>query len=185
MKKLRHALLIWGAMLFTPASHAAIISYGAGNISDSPNPAGYKCAIDHGTWIYNAGVVKPGVNGCNPIGAPTPIYPQRVAPASTKPTMAHRWWGSISFMGEMKIGDPNGAGYITPDPMTARITDRGVRILGIPGGLRSGPTSTSYPIPDPFNEVFDGIAVGNTDYTNLEGGLERFRQILHQPLGSL
>ncbi|WP_331344541.1 glycosyl hydrolase [Cellvibrio sp. UBA7661] len=174
MKKLKHALLVWGAVVFAPACSAAVTSFGAGNISDAPNPAGYKCAIDHGYWIYNAGIVKPGVSSCSPIGSPTPIFPQKVAPATSKPTMTHRWWGSISFMGEMKVGAPTDAGYITPDPMTARITDRGVRILGIPGGLRTGPTSTQYSIPDPFNEVFDGIAIANSDYPNLEAYLKDY-----------
>lgn len=173
MKLLQHALLL-GAVALAPVCSAGITNYGAGNISDSPNPAGYKCAVDHGNWIYNAGIVKPGVSSCNPIGAPTAIYPQKVAPASNKLTMTHRWWGSISFMGEMKVGDPNGAGYITPDPMTARITERGVRILGIPGGLRTGPTATQYSIPDPFNEVFDGIAIGNSDYSNLDAYLKDY-----------
>jgi endo-1,3(4)-beta-glucanase len=174
MKQLKHALLLWGAVVLAPSCLATITPYGAGNITDAANPAGYKCAVDYGNWIYNAGIVKPGVNSCSPIGTPTPIYPQTVAPASTKPTMTHRWWGSISFIGEMKVGDPNGAGYITPDPMTARITDRGVRIMGIPGGLRTGPTATQYSIPDPFNEVFDGIAIANTDYANLDAYLKDY-----------
>ncbi len=173
MKLLQHALLL-GAVALAPVCSAAITHYGAGNITDSPNPAGYKCAVDHGNWIYNAGIVKPGVSSCSPIGAPTPVYPQKVAPATSKLTMTHRWWGSISFMGEMKVGDPNGAGYITPDPMTARITERGVRILGIPGGLRTSPTATQYSIPDPFNEVFDGIAIGNSDYNNLDAYLKDY-----------
>lgn len=174
MMQLRRTLFIWGAALLAPAAFATITHYGAGNITDAPNPAGYKCAVDHGNWIYNAGMVKPGVSSCSPIGTPTPILPQLVAPAADKPTMTHRWWGSISFMGEMRVGDPNGAGYITPDPMTARITERGVRILGIPGGLRTNPTATQYSIPDPFNEVFDGIAVGNSDYSNLEAYLKDY-----------
>jgi len=174
MKMLKNALLVWGAVALAPVCSATITHYGAGNITDAANPEGYKCAVDHGNWIYNAGIVKPGVSSCSPIGAPTPIYPQKVAPATGKHTMTHRWWGSISFMGEMKVGDPNGAGYITPDPMTARITERGVRILGIPGGLRTSPTATQYSIPDPFNEVFDGIAVGNTEYNNLEAYLKDY-----------
>ena len=187
MKQLRQTLRAWGAgviaplaltsialspIVLAPSAFANVTPYGAGNITDAPNPAGYKCATDHGYWMYNAGLVKPGVSSCNPIGSPTPIYPQLVVPAADKHTMTHRWWGSISFMGEMKVGDPNGAGYITPDPMTARITDRGVRIMGIPGGLRTNPTATQYSIPDPFNEVFDGIAVGNSDYSNLEAYLK-------------
>lgn len=174
MKRFNRVLLLLGALGFAHTSQAAILNYGAGNISDTINTAGWKCTVDYGNWIHNAGVVKPGVSSCNPIGAPTPIYPQEVSPASTKPTMTHRWWGSIPFMGEMKVGASTDSGYITPDPITARITERGVRILGIPGGLRTGTNDTIYAIPDPFSEVFDGIAVGNSAYTNLEAFLKDY-----------
>lgn len=174
MKRFNRVLLLLGAIGFAHASQAAILNYGAGNISDTINPAGWKCTVDHGNWIHNAGVVKPGVSSCSPIGAPTPIYPQKVAPATTKPTMTHRWWGSIPFMGEMRVGSPTDSGYITPDPITARITERGVRILGIPGGLRTGTNDTLYSIPDPFSEVFDGIAVGNSSYSNLDAFLKDY-----------
>jgi endo-1,3(4)-beta-glucanase len=171
---IRKVLLLAASLGLADISYAALTSYGAGNISDSANPAGYKCAVDNGNWIYSAGVVKPGVSSCNPIGTPTPIYPQKVAPATSKPTMTHRWWGSISFYGEMKVGDTAGAAYITPDPMTARITDRGARIMGIPGGLRTSATQTTYSIPDPFSEVFDGLAIGNTAYSNMEAYLKDY-----------
>ncbi len=171
---MRATYLLFCALVFAPAAHSALTSYGAGNISDSANPAGYKCAVDHGNWIYSAGIVNPGVSSCNPIGVPTPIYPQLVEPAASKPTMTHRWWGSISFKGEMRVGNVNDAGYITPDPMTARITDRGVRIMGIPGGLRSSPTNTQYNIPDPFSEVFDGLAIGNSIYANMDAYLKDY-----------
>jgi hypothetical protein len=138
MKMFNRVLLLLSSMILAQASHAAFTSYGAGNISDTINTAGHKCVVDHGNWIHNAGVVNPGVSSCSPIGTPTKIYPQRVAPASTKPTMTHRWWASISFLGEMTVGDSNKSGYITPDPMTARISNKGVRIMGIPGGLRTG-----------------------------------------------
>ena len=174
MKRFNRVLLLLGALGFAHASQSAILNYGAGNISDTINTAGWKCTVDHGNWIHNAGVVKPGVSSCNPIGAPTPIYPQEVAPANTKPTMTHRWWGSISFLGEMKINTPTDSAYITPDPITARITERGARILGIPGGLRTGTNDTLYSIPDPFSEVFDGIAVGNSSYSNLEAFLKDY-----------
>ena len=174
MKRFNKVLLLLGALGFAHASQSAIINYGAGNISDTINPAGWKCVVDYGNWIHNAGVVKPGVSSCNPIGTPTPIYPQEVSPASTKPTMTHRWWGSIPFMGEMRVGATTDSGYITPDPITARITERGVRILGIPGGLRTGTNDTLYSIPDPFSEVFDGIAVGNSSYSNLDAFLKDF-----------
>jgi endo-1,3(4)-beta-glucanase len=174
MNRFNRVLLLLGALGIAHASQAAIINYGAGNISDTINTAGWKCTVDYGNWIHNAGVVKPGVSSCNPIGAPTPIYPQKVAPATSKPTMTHRWWGSIPFMGEMKVGVSTDAGYITPDPITARITERGVRLLGIPGGLRTGTNETIYAIPDPFSEVFDGIAVGNSSYSNLEAFLKDY-----------
>jgi endoglucanase Acf2 len=174
MKRFNRVLLLLGALGFAHASQAAILPYGAGNISDTINSASWKCTVDYGNWIHNAGVVKPGVSSCNPIGAPTQLYPQKVAPASTKPTMTHRWWGSIPFMGEMKVGASSDSGYITPDPITARITERGVRILGIPAGLRTGTNETIYSIPDPFSEVFDGIAVGNSAYSNLDAFLKDY-----------
>ena len=174
MKRFNRVLLLLGAMGFAQAGQATILNYGAGNISDTVNTAGWKCTVDHGNWIHNAGVVKPGVSSCNPIGTPTAINPQVVAPASTKPTMTHRWWGSIPFMGEMKVGASTDSGYITPDPLTARITDRGVRIMGIPSGLRAGTNDTIYSIPDPFSEVFDGIAVGNSAYSNLDAFLKDY-----------
>ncbi|ACE83197.1 glucan endo-1,3-beta-glucanase, putative, glu81A [Cellvibrio japonicus Ueda107] len=174
MKKFNKLLLLLGVLGLAQAGQAAIINYGAGNISDTVNTAGWKCVVDYGNWIYNAGVVKPGVSSCNPIGAPTPIYPQKVAPATTKPTMTHRWWGSVSFMGEMRIGATTDSAYITPDPITARITERGVRLLGIPGGLRVNGNEYTYPIPDPFSEVFDGIAVGNSSYNNLDAFLKDY-----------
>ena len=167
-------LVCLSALFISHSSLADITPYGAGNISDTIKPASYKCAIDHGTWIYNAGVVQPGVSGCDPIGAPTPLIPKLVAPASEQPTMTHRWWGSVSFFGEMTVGDPSKAGYITPDPITARITNRGTRILGIPAGLQARDKEYIYPIPDPFSEVFDGIAVANTDYPNMSASLKDY-----------
>ncbi|RYZ97024.1 MAG: glucan 1,3-beta-glucanase, partial [Moraxellaceae bacterium] len=174
MRMMSRVLLLLGSVVLAQSAQAALTNYGAGNISDAPNTAGWKCVVDHGNWIYNAGVVKPGVSSCSPIGSPTPIYPQKTGPAATKPTMTHRWWGSIPFLGEMKIANSNDAGYITPDPMTARVSERGVRIMGIPGGLRTTTTQTTYSIPDPFSEVFDGIAVGNASYNNLEAYLKDY-----------
>ncbi|SFD14151.1 Endoglucanase Acf2 [Microbulbifer thermotolerans] len=159
-----------------PLAEAAFTSYGAGNISDTINPAGYSCVVDYGYWIHNAGVVEPGVSSCDPIGTPTPRYPQLVAPASEKPTMTHRWWGSVSFLGEMTIGDSGDAAYITPDPITARISNRGARLLSIPAGIKtlSNGIESTYQIPDPFNEVFDGIAVGNSAYDDMDAYLKDY-----------
>lgn len=168
------ALFLLMSLGLAHTGYAALINYGAGNISDTINPASYKCVVDHGTWIHNAGVVQPGVNGCNPIGAPTPLTPQLVSPAADGLTMTHRWWGSIPFIGEMKVGDGAGAGHITPDPLTARITDRGVRIMGIPGGLRAGTNDYIYAIPDAVSEVFDGIAIGNTASSALDAYLKDY-----------
>jgi endoglucanase Acf2 len=94
--------------------------------------------------------------------------PQVTGDAAAQPFAAHRWWGSVSFIGEMTLGDPNGAGYITPDPITARISNAGFRMMGIPGGLNVYGIDYGYRIPDPFSEVFDGIAIANSAYNNLE-----------------
>jgi endoglucanase Acf2 len=74
----------------------------------------------------------------------------------------------------MTIGDANDAAYITPDPMTARVTDRGFRVMGIPSGLATAGDRFLYSVPDPFSEVFDGIAIGNADFSNLEAYLKDF-----------
>lgn len=153
-----------------------ITTYGAGNISDNINPDSWECTIDHGTWIHSAGVVNPGVSSCSPIGNPTHLQPQVVEALADEPIPTHKWWGSIPFLGEMELGNPSKAAYITPDPIYARISNKGVRILGIPSGLRAhSPTGLSrfgYDIPDPFAEVFDGIAVANSDHDDLEGYLK-------------
>ncbi len=155
-----------------------ITAYGAGSISDTVNPDSYRCIYDYGNWIYNAGIVEPGIAGCDtntgiPTGTPTKVYPQLTGPAEAKPTPTHKWWGSIPFMGEMTIGDANDAAYITPDPITARITNKGVRVMGIPTGLTTtNANQFMYQIPDPFSEVMDGLAIGNSLHSNLEGYLK-------------
>jgi len=154
-----------------------IIPFGAGSISNVINPASYECTIDHGTWIHSAGVVQPGIDSCSPIGQPTRIYPQVVGQAAKNPTPTHKWWGSISFHGEMKIGNHYTTAYITPDPLYARISNKGVRILGIPCGLKVVPDGLSnikYEPPDPFVEVFDGIAVANSEYDDLQAYLKDY-----------
>ena len=154
-----------------------LLAFGAGNVADRINPASYRCVVDHGNWIYNAGVVEPGIAGCNaatqtPIGLPTARVPQTVEPASQKPTATHRWWGSVPFLGEMRVGNPSDAAYITPDPIIARITERGVRLMGIPGGISLSSDGFLYSLPDPFVEVFDGIAVGNSQHGDLNAYLK-------------
>jgi hypothetical protein len=61
-----------------PSGDYTITAYGAGSISDTINPASYRCVVDFGNWIYNAGVVQPGIDACNdstgiPTGTPTPV----------------------------------------------------------------------------------------------------------------
>lgn len=146
---------------------------GSASYSDTINPNSYRCVFDFGNWVYSAGVVAPGVADCDtttgtPIGEPTPLFPQVVGEAAQKPMAAHRWWGSVSFIGEMAIGDPNRAGYITPDPITARISNTGFRMMGIPNGLNVYGNDFGYRIPNPFAEVFDGIAIANSNYNALE-----------------
>jgi hypothetical protein len=154
-----------------------ITAYGAGSISDTINPASYRCVVDNGNWIYNAGVVEPAIQACDaatgiPTGTPTPLLPQLTGPAANSPTPTHKWWGSIPFLGEMSVGNPADAAYITPDPMMARITNRGVRVMGIPSGLKPSVNGFGYPVPAPFDEVSDGIAIGNTDFANMDAYLK-------------
>ena len=160
-----------------PADYT-VDSYGAGSIADTIYTVSHRCKDDYGYWVENAGVISTQreiqIQGCNqgsgiPTGVVTKLYPQLTGPAAAKPTQTHKWWGSVSFLGEMTVGDAADAAYITPDPITARITNKGVRVMGIPSGLRiDGVNNFYYPIPDHASEVFDGIAIGNSDYANLE-----------------
>jgi endo-1,3(4)-beta-glucanase len=163
------------ACLFAMPARAAVLPMGAGSIADNVNPAGYGCVIDYGYWIHSAGVVKPGIAGCDPfgdangvpVGSPTKLYPQLVGPAAMRPTATHRWWGSVPFYGEGQVGG-SGAGYLTADPVIARVSNRGLRVLGLPNGVRmTDPNQFQYPIPTPSSEVFDGIAIGNTLYSSM------------------
>lgn len=154
-----------------------ITAYGAGSVADGINPDSYRCVNDFGNWIYNAGVVEPPIDSCNtttgiPTGTPIQMYPQLTGAAAEQPTPTHKWWGSIPFLGEMQTGNPDQAAYITPDPIMARVTEKGVRVLSIPGGLGLYTDGFMYAIPDPFIEVFDGIAVGNSAHADLEAYLK-------------
>lgn len=172
---IRGALLA-SALITSHFSSADIIDYGKGNISDSINPASRQCVQDHGFWVFSAGVVEPGIAGCNdgvPVGEPTPIVPQLSHPASAEVTAAHRWWGSVAYYGEQQTGNPNHAGHITPDPYTARVTEKGVRLMSIPGGLRAiNATNVGLLTPDPFAEVFDGIAIGNSAFSQMDATMK-------------
>ncbi len=162
----------------SPSTPPPVVNYvltqvGAGSISDTINPASYKCVFDFGNFIYNAGMVKPAIDGCDtntstPQGEPTPIFPQTSGEASERPFASHRWWGSVSFLGEMTIGDPNSAAFITPDPITARVSNAGFRMMGIHNGLNVYGDDFGYRIPDPFAEVFDGLAIANSNHANMQ-----------------
>ena len=150
------------------------IAYGAGSISDTINVASYRCAVDYGNWIYNAGVVEPAIAACNettriPTGTPTQMFPQMTGEALERPVPTHKWWGSIPFVGEMRDG---GAAYITPDPIRARISNMGARINGIPGGFQTRGNFPQYDGPVPFDEVFEGVAIANSDYSDLNAYLK-------------
>ena len=151
--------------------------FGAGNISNTINPSSYKCVEDYGNWIFNAGLVEPAIDSCNtitgkPTGTPRSIIPQVVNPALTKSVPTHRWWGSVPFVGEMKIDDASDAAYITPDPIRARISNRGVRVSGIPGGFKTIGNFPRYEGPVPFMEVFEGVAIANSKHSNLDAYLK-------------
>jgi endoglucanase Acf2 len=156
---------------------AGTLSIGSGSIADQANPEGYACTNDQGSWVYNAGVVEPAIDGCDevsgPIGTPTPLSPHLTGPAAQKHTGTHRWWGSISFYGEMPIGDSARAGYITPDPISARLSERGFRMVSIPAGMDSADNGNGqfYQIPNPLSEVYDGLAIANKDYQQMTASL--------------
>jgi hypothetical protein len=69
----------------------------------------------------------------------------------------------------MPIGDSSNTGYITPDPISARVSDRGFRMGSIPGGMKSTNSGGGqlYEIPDPFSEVFDGLGIANSHYQQM------------------
>jgi chitodextrinase/regulation of enolase protein 1 (concanavalin A-like superfamily) len=172
--------LLIGTLLLARSVSAAVLPFGAGSVADGVNPASYGCVIDYGNWITNAGVVQPGIAGCDPkgdyngipYGTPTKLYPQLVDQAATVPTATHRWWGMVPFYGEGQAGG-SGAGYLTADPLMARATNRGVRVMGLPNGLRTmGANQFVYSIPDPSREVFDGIAIGNAQFSTLNAYMQ-------------
>ena len=182
---MRTSFLLIGICFFTalPEKSIALTQVGAGSIANKINPESYGCVIDFGFWIYNAGVVEPGVAGCNtagdangaPIGEPTPLKPQLSTLAEENHTATHRWWGSVSFYGEMPVGDTSRSGYITPDPIMARISDRGVRVTSIPSGLKTiDENRFLYQAPDPFNEVFEGLSIGNTLFQNMDAVMHSY-----------
>lgn len=152
----------------------SLTTMGLGSYSDTINPASYQCADDNGAWLFNAGVIPfTNLGTCDNVASTKPVkrMPQLAGDAAQTHTMTHRWWGSVSFIGEMRIGDPNGAGYITPDPFIARLNERGIRVMGIPTGLSASSSGFGYTIPDPFAEVFDGAAIGNSAHSNMEAKL--------------
>ena len=176
---MKKSSLLLAAWLAATSAWAAVVPAGAGSYADSIPEASYGCAVDYGNWIVSAGVVQPGIGACDPrgdyngipYGTPVKLYPQLVGPAASKPTATHRWWGSVAFYGEGQVNG-SGAGYLTADPLMARVTNRGIRVLGIPNGMRVDPRRFTYPVPAPAEEVFDGMAIGNSLYSNLNAYLK-------------
>ena len=163
----------------TPASAAGYkaIPFGAGSVSDTINSASYRCVVDYGNWIYNAGVVEPGIDGCDgssgvPSGTPTPLLPQITGEALNRPIPTHKWWGSVPFVGEMTVGDSSKAAYITPDPIRARISNTGARVSGIPSSFKSLGNFPRYDGPAPFDEVFEGVAIANSVFSDMDAFLK-------------
>ncbi|WP_347330751.1 glycosyl hydrolase [Marinimicrobium locisalis] len=166
MTILQWVLVVTGVVL---AACKAPDQYGAGSISARIYPESYQCEDQEGqARIRSAGVVHAEVSSCEGQIRPQSRLPQTVAPAAREPAMAHRWWGNVVFFGEHAIGDPQGIGHITPDPITARITERGMRVMGIPAGLQVREDRVTYPIPRPLKEVFDGIALANSQFDDLD-----------------
>ena len=160
----------------TPVTYN-LLEFGAGNVSDTINPDSYRCAVDFGNWIYNAGVVEPAISGCDastniPSGNPVKLQPQYIAQEKNVPT--HRWWGSIPFLGEMTLGDVNDTAHITADPIRARVSNKGARLMGLPGGYKLFENFPRYDGPEPFAEVFDGIAIANSKHSELNAYLVNY-----------
>ena len=165
-----------------------IIRYGAGTVSTAINSESYRCGSnDSATWIWNAGIVNDFIDSCNndtgkPISTPTKKIPQIVEPAASKKLATHRWWGSIPFIGETEISDnPDNVSpaHISADPIRARVSNVGVRLMGIPGGFRlaGGLCANCYPqysAPSWSTEVFDGIAIANSTHRNLNAFLKDY-----------
>ena len=153
-----------------------LLQFGAGNVSDVINPDSYRCAVDFGNWIYNAGVVEPAIPACDastniPSGTPIKLQPQIMGPALNKKVPTHRWWGSIPFLGEMTVGDFNDPAHVTADPIRARVSNKGARLMGLPSGYQLRGNFPQYDGPEPFAEVFDGIAIANSKYSELNAYL--------------
>lgn len=142
---------------------------GAGTVAAEVYPQSYQCQPQQdGGQVASAGVVHAQVSTCEGRVLPRARMPQTVAPVSRQPTMAHRWWGNVTFFGEHAVADPEGIGYLTPDPLMARITQRGMRLMGIPAGLRVPGDGVTYAPPEPLKEVFDGVALGNSQFDQLD-----------------
>lgn len=165
-----------------------IINYGAGSISTAINTESYKCGSnDSATWVWNAGVVNDFIDSCNndtgkPISTPVKRIPQVVEPAANKKLATHRWWGSIPFIGETQISDdPVNASpaHISADPIRARVSNVGVKLMGIPSGykLAGGLCGNCYPQYQPPSwslEVFEGIAIANSNHQNMNAFLKDY-----------
>ena len=79
---------ISGTVVNPPVNYN-LMHFGKGNVSDTINPASYRCVFDFGNFIFNAGVVKPPIADCNtetgiPTGDPTALLPQVTGAAANQ-----------------------------------------------------------------------------------------------------
>lgn len=159
------------------------LKFGAGNVATSYNPESFVCRKDHDYWVINAGVTLPANDICKTgkvTGTPLSRLPQVTGIAAQKPTATHRWWASLPFLGEMKDGFPaegfdggkdslSGSAYITPDPVMARISDSGVRIVNLPAGIKTtSENNFQYANHNRDAGLFDGVTIANSQFNNLE-----------------
>lgn len=164
------------------------MTFGAGNVATSYNPEGLGCRLDVVYWVVNGGVTLPAASACSAdgkiVGSPRSRQPYVTGAAATKPLSTHRWWGSVPFFGGMQANTPDtdyisadnsasGASYITPDPVIARINNRGVRVMNLPAGLQATDENNfQYANPKLVAEVFDGVAIGNSEHKELNAYLK-------------
>lgn len=157
------------------------IPFGAGDVSDRIHEKSYGCA--QGGWMYAAGLVENAIADCDPtgdangipIGDPVKRIPQVIDKAAEKPVGTHRWWGSLSFYGEMKNGNVGDEAAISPDPLITRISDSGIRISSIPNGLQlHAEKKVAYHMGLPFDEIFEGVAIANSQHSKLNAYMKDY-----------
>ncbi len=164
------------------------LTFGAGKVATVFNPKAFECKLDHTYWIINAGVTLPAGDACTKdgklVGKPKTRIPHVTGPADKEPVATHRWWGSVPFLGEMKVDNPDkawrgpdsspsGTAYITPDPVMAMVNDKGVRVTNLSVGMKTvDENNFQYLNPDLDAEVVNGVAIANSMYDDLNANMK-------------